>query len=224
MLRQDTQSAESRFAWIVQLTKTITNVPFTYPVASGACTARRPNAGHSCGFFMAESRYGRSRRSASAPPRCRGIRRGISWGGRPQLVELIHPVQELEHPPRLVLIDRAEGEADVDQHVVADPDLGHVLQADALGDAAEVDLAHQQVVLAVGLRHFSRDCEAHRSFLQAAEGADHRRPKALWRQPASSASPYLDPSPPRLQAVLVDAAASGFPPCDGSRVQFVVGT
>jgi len=27
MLRQDAQSAESRFAWIVQLTKTITNVP-----------------------------------------------------------------------------------------------------------------------------------------------------------------------------------------------------
>ncbi len=32
MLRQDAQSAESRFAWIVQLTKTITNVPFAYPL------------------------------------------------------------------------------------------------------------------------------------------------------------------------------------------------
>ena len=31
MLRQDAQPAESRFAWIVQLTKTITNVPFAYP-------------------------------------------------------------------------------------------------------------------------------------------------------------------------------------------------
>ena len=30
MLRQDAQSAESRFACIVQLTKTITNVPFAY--------------------------------------------------------------------------------------------------------------------------------------------------------------------------------------------------
>ena len=33
MLRQDTQSAESWFAWIVQLTKTIMNVPFACPVA-----------------------------------------------------------------------------------------------------------------------------------------------------------------------------------------------
>ncbi len=31
MLRQDARSAESQFAWIVQLTKTITNVPFAYP-------------------------------------------------------------------------------------------------------------------------------------------------------------------------------------------------
>ena len=59
--------------------------------------------------------------------------------------------------PRLVLIDRAQGQADVDEHVVADPDLGHMLEADSLGYPAEVDLAHQQVVLAVGLRYFSRD-------------------------------------------------------------------
>src|SRR5208337_2250958 len=30
LLRQDAQSAERRFAWIVQITKTITNVPFSY--------------------------------------------------------------------------------------------------------------------------------------------------------------------------------------------------
>ena len=43
MLRQDAQSAESRFAWIVQLTKTITNVPFAVPLESratrGCCRA-----------------------------------------------------------------------------------------------------------------------------------------------------------------------------------------
>ena len=33
-MRQDAQSAESRFAWIVQLTKTITNVPSAYPEAA----------------------------------------------------------------------------------------------------------------------------------------------------------------------------------------------
>ena len=31
LLRQDAQPSESRFTYIVQLTKTITNVPFTYP-------------------------------------------------------------------------------------------------------------------------------------------------------------------------------------------------
>ena len=41
-------------------------------------------------------------------------------------------------------------------------DLGDVLQADALGDAAELDLAHQHVVLAVGLDHLAGDSEAHR--------------------------------------------------------------
>ncbi len=34
MLRQDAQSAESRFAWIVQLTETIKSVPFAYPLRS----------------------------------------------------------------------------------------------------------------------------------------------------------------------------------------------
>ncbi len=29
---QDAQSAESRFAWIVQFTKTIRDVPFAYPL------------------------------------------------------------------------------------------------------------------------------------------------------------------------------------------------
>src|SRR5271157_2299716 len=36
MLRQNAQSAESRFSWIVQLTKTITNLPF----ASSECPLR----------------------------------------------------------------------------------------------------------------------------------------------------------------------------------------
>ena len=43
MLRQDAQSAESRFAWIVQLTKTITDVPFAY-ATSEATSAQSPSA------------------------------------------------------------------------------------------------------------------------------------------------------------------------------------
>ena len=43
MLRQDARSAESRFAWIVQLTKTITDVPFAY-ATSEATSAQSPSA------------------------------------------------------------------------------------------------------------------------------------------------------------------------------------
>ena len=42
-MRQDAQSAESRFAWIVQLTKTITDVPFAY-ATSEATSAQSPSA------------------------------------------------------------------------------------------------------------------------------------------------------------------------------------
>src|SRR5581483_3466630 len=67
--------------------------------------------------------------------------------------------------PRLRLVEPREGEADVDQHVLADPHVGDVLQAGALHDAAEVDLAHEHVMLAVGLHHFPGHAEAHAMLL-----------------------------------------------------------
>ena len=54
----------------------------------------------------------------------------------------------------------------VDEDVVAGPGVGDVLQADALEDAAEIDLAHQHVGFAVGLDHLAGDAEAHRCLLR----------------------------------------------------------
>ena len=54
MLRQDAQSAESRFAWIVQFTKTITNVSFAYPAE--ACTTLPENVFWSSVFFTRSPR------------------------------------------------------------------------------------------------------------------------------------------------------------------------
>ena len=52
-------------------------------------------------------------------------------------------VEELEDLRRLLLVDDADGEADVDEHVVADLRLGHVGEADLLDDAAEAHPAHR---------------------------------------------------------------------------------
>ena len=64
----------------------------------------------------------RAMAAASLPGRRRrrGIRRGISWRRHLQLVELVHLLQEREDAPRLGLVDPRQGEADVDQDVVAE--------------------------------------------------------------------------------------------------------
>ena len=54
---------------------------------------------------------------------------------------------------------RDSAKPDVHEHVVVRLDLGDVLEADALRDAAEVDLAHQDVVLVIGLNDSSRHCQ-----------------------------------------------------------------
>ena len=55
----------------------------------------------------------------------------------------------------------------MDEYVVARPGLGDVLQADPLADAAEIDLAHQQAVLAVRLDHLAGYSQAHGLLLSA---------------------------------------------------------
>ena len=55
-------------------------------------------------------------------------------------VELAHLPEELERLQRRLLVEALQGEADVDDRVLADLEVGHVLQAHLLGHAAEVHL------------------------------------------------------------------------------------
>src|SRR5262252_11159573 len=75
--------------------------------------------------------------------------------------QLLHRVQKLEHAARLGLVDLGEGKADMHEHVIAGDDVGDVVEADALRDAAEVNLAHQDPMLAERLDHATRNAEAH---------------------------------------------------------------
>src|SRR4051812_12838680 len=79
----------------------------------------------------------------------------------PDLVQRAGLGQEGEHAAGLVLVEPGEGEPDVDQGVLADGDVRDVFEADPLEDAAEIDPAHEQVVLAVHLDDFAGDAQAH---------------------------------------------------------------
>src|SRR5215469_10539724 len=104
------------------------------------------------------------------------------WPPHLQLVELVHLAEVLEDAAGLRLVEARQGEADVDEDVVAGPGVADVLQADALADAAEIDLAHQHVVFAVGFDHLAGDAEAHRcpsaDRLALAGGRDGQLPQA----------------------------------------------
>ena len=54
-----------------------------------------------------------------------------------------------------------EGKTDVHDHVLARLHVGDVIQADAFENAAEIDFAHQDVVLVVSLDDLTGDREAH---------------------------------------------------------------
>jgi hypothetical protein len=58
-------------------------------------------------------------------------------------------------------VDPGEGKADVDDGVVADLDLGHVVEADVFDDAAEIDAAHTNRAVGGDLFDFSRNRETH---------------------------------------------------------------
>ena len=86
--------------------------------------------------------------------------------------------QELERPERLLLVDLADREADVDDDVVAELDLRDVGQAGLLADAAEVDLAHPQAGVVADLDDLAGDAEAHGAFLLRRDGRWRRRPRS----------------------------------------------
>jgi hypothetical protein len=63
------------------------------------------------------------------------------------------------------LVDFGNREADVDDGVVADDDLRHVVEADVLDHTAKIDAADADHAVGCNLFDFSRDGEAHSNFV-----------------------------------------------------------
>ena len=81
---------------------------------------------------------------------------------------LVEHAQGAEIGERLLgrlLVDLGDGKAHVDDGVVADLDLGHVVQADVLDHAAEVDPAHADHAVGSDLFDFSGNRQAHSNLL-----------------------------------------------------------
>ena len=73
-------------------------------------------------------------------------------------VELAHLPEQLEGLLGGLLVEPLQREADVDDRVVADLDVGHVGEAHLLGHAAEVDLRELGAVLLVDLDDLTGNC------------------------------------------------------------------
>ncbi len=73
-----------------------------------------------------------------------------AFAARPTSASSSSPISRrcLEYLHGFALVDQADGEADMDQHVVADLGLRHVGEIDLLDDAAEIDARrpHQRIV------------------------------------------------------------------------------
>ena len=111
-----------------------------------------------------------SRRPASASRySSRYFTGGSRWGelARPSSSLALDLLEVGEDLCGFVLVDPADGEPHVDQHVVADFRLGSVGQAGILEDAAEVDLAHGQIVLHVDFDQPTGYAETHDGILSA---------------------------------------------------------
>ena len=74
--------------------------------------------------------------------------------GRLQLVELVHPSSRTRGLHALSVPRAESGEADMYRTIHSGR---FAVEAGPLGDPAEIDPAHQDVVLAIGLNHFRRD-------------------------------------------------------------------
>src|SRR6266511_1661155 len=122
-----------------------------------------------------------------------GTRRGTSRRHLPAgqgdadllLDGVAHGAEHVQGALRLRLVDLADGEADVDDHVVADLGPGNVGQAGLLADAAVLDHRHRQPTGVVDLEHLPWDPEAHGAHLPSSRAA------------ATAACPWL--MPPSLQ-------------------------
>src|SRR4030095_14245180 len=124
---------------------------------------------------MGGSSRGRSRRGSWPPRGHRGTRRGTSRLGvrHFKLTELAQLLEESLGPLGLFGIDLAQGEADVDEHVVAEPGIRQVLEAHLPYGAAKVGAPHPEPAVLEDLYHLAGDGEAHYEFPGAAA---RRRP------------------------------------------------
>jgi hypothetical protein len=83
-----------------------------------------------------------------------------------QVSKLVHSLEEIEDKPRFGFVNARQGEPDVHDDVLADLNFGHVLQTDVFENTAEINLAHEHIVLLVGARHFAGDPKTHRPLLR----------------------------------------------------------
>src|ERR1700688_4287077 len=79
------------------------------------------------------------------------------------LLQSAHLRQVLEDALRLVLVDHADGKADVDQNIFSNFGFGGICQVDIFPDATEVDAAAAEGDIAVvhDLNHPAWNCETH---------------------------------------------------------------
>src|SRR5262245_16082211 len=124
--------------------------PQTSMITQGRVTVRRISSSRPAA--MRPSRYS-SRKRISALP-------GLL---RLQLSQLVHLLEELERALRLLLVDDAQGEAHVYEHVVAGLGGRDVLDARLARDASELDLGHPHALPVVDLLDLTRDGQTHTS-------------------------------------------------------------
>ena len=80
-----------------------------------------------------------------------------------EFVELVHCSRKSKTRLASASSMLLQGEADVNDNVSPDLDVGDMFEADPLEDAAEIDLAHEHVMFAVGLHDFPGNSKAHQS-------------------------------------------------------------
>src|SRR5262249_12271526 len=78
-----------------------------------------------------------------------------------QLVELVHLLEELEDALSFLAVQPRQGEADVNDDIVTRKGVGDVFETGLFEDAAEIDLAHEDVVFTESFDYLARDAEAH---------------------------------------------------------------
>ena len=80
-------------------------------------------------------------------------------------IEHAHGAEEAQRLLGGCFVELGDGEADMDDRVVADLDFGHIGQADLFFDAGKIDLAHADAIDFIDGFDLARDTQAHGEFL-----------------------------------------------------------